>query len=1134
MNRQETPRRVARRELGSTARVGRAGRRGDAWRTRSSGRRSKCIGTWGRVTWSQSMKTPWRSSCGCGASHSSGRCRSPSRYKGHAVGEGRLRLPGGRPSHRRTQGRGGTRPRPPRPVLSYLRTTGLHLGLLINFNVRILKDGLKPHHPLPTLTPPPAFRRPLRLGGSLFFPECTFMARPRTTSTSAASTPSAPCRWTPSRPPTPATPARRWPGAGGLHALAGVPPVRPAGPDLAEPRPLRPLGRPCVDAALLAAAPRRREVGQQGYEILGDAVGDARRHQEVPPARQQDPRPPRIPLDLAASRPPPARSARAWPPRVGMAIGGKWLAAPLQHARASTLFDFDVYALCGDGDMMEGVSSEAASLAGHLKLSNLCWIYDNNRITIEGSTDLAFTEDVAARFVAYGWNVTPRRRRQRHRRARTAPSRRSRRPKDRPTFILVDSHIGYGSTQAGHAQGPRRAAGRRRDRRVQGEVRLARPRSSTSPTASTTTSRTASASAARSSATPGSPRSTSTRPSTPTKADAALRGCSTASSPTAGTRTSRPSPPTPRAWPAATPSAKVLNAIAKNVPWLIGGSADLDAVDQDPPSTKDAGDFEAGPTAAGTSTSASASTRWRADPQRPGPDQGPPATARASSSSATTPARRSASAAIMEIPDDPRLHPRLDRRRRGRPDPPARRAPRQPPRDPRPGRASARPTPTRCVEAWQVIMKLSHEPACLVLTRQDLPTLDRTKYAPASGWPRAPTSWPTPTDGKPDVLLIGTGSEVSLCVDAYETLKAEGIKARVVSMPSGTSSSTRPRNTGDSVIPPGRHRPRLRSSRPATFGWERYTGLTGRRIGMHTFGRLGPAQGAPGEVRVHAREGRRRGQERRSSPWSEAAERPEGGERLPSDADHAELERPATEMPPRRPRIHDASPSIAPSNSSTTATSSASAPAGRRPSSSGPSGRAGQGRPEVRGVPTSEATRPSWPAARHPADASTRSTRSTWPSTAPTRSTRTWTLSRAGAGPASARRSSRRRRRGSSSWWQEKVVDTLGEGGVLPVEVVPFALGFCRRKLTPSACSPDPGATHGDLYITDNGNPILDCRIAALNDPAGLEQAILAIPASSAPGLFLGMADVGDRRRRQFGAGFAAATGLSSARPRLP
>ena len=141
------------------------------------------------------------------------------------------------------------------------------------------------------------------------------------------------------------------------------------------------------------------------YERLGELSVHARRHQALPPARQQVPRPSRVPLDLAASRPPPGRSAQGVATSVGMAIAARWLAAHFNRP-GFEMFDYDVYALCGDGCMMEGISGEAASLAGHLKLSNLCWIYDNNQITIEGHTELAFSEDVATRFIGYGWNVT--------------------------------------------------------------------------------------------------------------------------------------------------------------------------------------------------------------------------------------------------------------------------------------------------------------------------------------------------------------------------------------------------------------------------------------------------------------------------------------------------------------------------------------------------------------------------------------------------------------------------------------------------------------------------------------------------------------------------------------------------------
>ena len=201
-------------------------------------------------------------------------------------------------------------------------------------------------------------------------------------------------------------------GAGGLQPVAAVPALRSPGSDLAQPRPLRALGRPRLDAALLAAAPDRRQGGQPG-------VRDARasrpsRWTTSSASASSDSKCPAIRSTAGppASRPPPARWARAWP------TASAWPSPAAGWRRtstspASTMFDFNVYALCGDGCMMEGISSEAASLAGHLKLSNLCWIYDNNHITIEGNTALAFSEDVATRFLGYGWNVTARRRRQR-------------------------------------------------------------------------------------------------------------------------------------------------------------------------------------------------------------------------------------------------------------------------------------------------------------------------------------------------------------------------------------------------------------------------------------------------------------------------------------------------------------------------------------------------------------------------------------------------------------------------------------------------------------------------------------------------------------------------------------------------
>ena len=326
----------------------------------------------------------------------------------------------------------------------------------------------------------------------------------------------------------------------------------------------------------------------------GDAVGHARRHQAVPPARQQVPRPPRIPLDRPASKPPPARSARAWPPASAWRIAGKWMAAHFNRP-GFEMFDYDVYAICGDGCMMEGVSSEAASLAGHLKLSNLCWIYDNNQITIEGNTALAFSEDVATRFIAYGWNVTRVGDANDLEHARRAPSRPFQNTHGPPTLIIVDSHIAYGAphkqdTSAAHGE----PLGEEEIKLTKTQLRLARRREVPRPRRRLRAlSAMASASAA-----------TTLRDAWMAKFED-YKAAVSRSSPISSTQMQHRElpdgwdkdipgfPPTPRAWPDAMSRARCSNAIAKNVPWLIGGSADL------APSTKTrltfegAGDFEA-------------------------------------------------------------------------------------------------------------------------------------------------------------------------------------------------------------------------------------------------------------------------------------------------------------------------------------------------------------------------------------------------------------------------------------------------------------------------------------------------------------------------------------------------------------
>ncbi len=284
-------------------------------------------------------------------------------------------------------------------------------------------------------------------------------------------------------------------------------------------------------------------------------------------------------------------------------------------------------------------------------------------------------------------------------------------------------------------------------------------------------------------------------------------------------------------------SGKVLNALAKNVPWLIGGAADL------APSTKTyltfegAGDFQAGSYggrnfhfgirehAMGAILNGMALVKVR--PFGAGflifSDYG------------RMPIRL---AALMEIPviyvfthdsigvgEDGPTHQPVEQLASLRAIP---------------GLTIIRPADANeVVEAWRYVMQLHHDPAVLVLTRQDLPTLDRTRYAPAAGLQRGAYVLADAPGGRPDVLLLATGSEVSLCVQAFERLKTEGIKPRVVSMPSWEIFENQPADYRASVIPPS-VTARVCVEQASTFGWERYAGLSGHKIGMSTFGASAP------------------------------------------------------------------------------------------------------------------------------------------------------------------------------------------------------------------------------------------------------------------------------------------------------
>jgi transketolase len=520
---------------------------------------------------------------------------------------------------------------------------------------------------------------------------------------------------------------------------------------------------------------------------------------------------------------------------VGMAIAERWLATHFNRA-GFELFNYNIWAICGDGDMMEGISSEAASIAGHLKLSNLCWIYDNNHITIEGNTDLAYDENVAARFAAYGWDVT-------HVHdandlvALADAYRHALTVKDRPKLIIVDSHIGYGSP---HRQDTKEAHG---EALGEEEVKLTKRFYGWPEDAKFLVPDGVYENFREGIGKRGKQLNSQWKE---------LFGKYSAQFSELADQYERMlHKQLPAGWDKELPtfaadakglatrdsSSKVLNAIAKNDPWLMGGSADLY------PSTKTrltfdgVGDFEANNYNArnfhfgirehsmGAIVNGMVLSKIRAYGS----------TFLIFSDYMKMPIRVSS---IMEIPsiwifthdsigvgEDGPTHQPIEQLVTLRAVP---------------GLITLRPADANeVVEAWKIIMSLTKEPVALVLTRQALPTFDRTKYAPAAGVARGAYILADAEGGKPEVLLMATGSEVYLCIEAYEKLKAEGVRARVVSMPSWEIFEHQDQSYRDSVIPPDISA-RVAVEQASILGWPRYTGLKGSIIGMHTFGASAP------------------------------------------------------------------------------------------------------------------------------------------------------------------------------------------------------------------------------------------------------------------------------------------------------
>jgi len=543
---------------------------------------------------------------------------------------------------------------------------------------------------------------------------------------------------------------------------------------------------------------------------------------------------------------------------VGMAIGGKWLAANYNR-EGFNLFDFNVYSLGGDGCFMEGISAEAASLAGHLKLNNLCWIYDNNHITIEGNTSLAFSEDVAVRFLGYGWNVT-RVADANDIDALTRAFNTARSTTDRPTLIVVDSHIAWGvpgKQDTSHAHGE--PLGWKAI--CQAKQFYGCPFKD------------------------GKPPKEDTKPDDPAWRVGMFENClfdgvyehyqqgigkrgkelrdawgklfddyKKKYPKEANEIEQMQRRELPEGWDKGLPtyeagkgvagrdcSGQILNKLAQNVPWLLGGSADL------APSTKTrltfegAGDFQPGQYkgrnfhfgirehAMGAIMNGMALCKLRTYGSG----------FLIFSDFGRNPIRL---AAIMEIPviyifthdsigvgEDGPTHQPIEQVASLRAIPGLQTW--------RPGDAN------ECVQAWKEIMQLAHVPTCLILTREPLTTVDRSKYAPASDAAKGAYVLADAKGGSPDVLLMASGSSLTICMEAYEKLTAEGVKVRLISMPCWERFEYYCAKTDPAYrekVMPSSVKGRVAVELASPFGWHKYVGIDGTVIGMTGFGESAP------------------------------------------------------------------------------------------------------------------------------------------------------------------------------------------------------------------------------------------------------------------------------------------------------
>jgi len=520
---------------------------------------------------------------------------------------------------------------------------------------------------------------------------------------------------------------------------------------------------------------------------------------------------------------------------VGMAIAQKWLANRYNRP-GFPIFEYRLYAIAGDGCMMEGIGSEAASLAGHLGLDNLCWIYDNNHITIEGRTDIAFTEDVAARYLAYGWHVL-----------RVSDANDIERIEDslhkagnntgRPTLIVLDSHIGYGSP---HKQDTPEAHG---EPLGDEEIRLTKrfygwPEDAKFLVPDGVYEHFEDGIGTRG----GMAHREWTqlfeayRVKYPELA-AEIEQIGRRELPNGWDRNLPVFPPDPKGVAGRDASSKVLNVLAQNIPWFMGGSADLGPSNKTLLTYEGAGHFQA-------NNRGGKNLHFGIREHSMGATLNGLALSKIRPYGATffifsdyeRPAIRLSS--LMELPtiflfthdamgdgEDGPTHQPVEHLASLRAIP---------------GLVTLRPgDANEVVEAYRYVVQLRHQPTVLVLSRQPLPTLDRTRYAPASGVSRGAYVLADTPGGNPELILIASGSEVSVAVDAHEKLLAEGIRSRVVSMPSWDIFEHQTPQYRDSVLPPN-VTARIAIEQASTFGWERYVGAKGRVVGMTTFGASAP------------------------------------------------------------------------------------------------------------------------------------------------------------------------------------------------------------------------------------------------------------------------------------------------------